>query len=84
MDYPVDEAAHRNAHDEKAARLVVDDLKYNWVHLMNYADEPQPVTVYFDAPVRAKVISPDKTNNLTLEGDQISFSLDIYSILMLE
>ena len=34
MDYPVDEAAHNEVHTLTGARLVVDDLYCNWIHLM--------------------------------------------------
>jgi hypothetical protein len=34
MNYPVDEAAHQAVHEEPAARLVVEEMDQNWVHLM--------------------------------------------------
>ena len=34
MDYPVDEAAHMAVHEDTAARVVVEDMNCNWVHLM--------------------------------------------------
>jgi len=34
MDYPVDEAAHLEVHEENVAELVVDKIHSNWVHLM--------------------------------------------------
>ncbi len=33
MNYPVDDAIHREAHSASAAKLVVSDLHTNWVHL---------------------------------------------------
>ncbi len=54
------------------------------VHLMNYGSEAQEITVKFGAPVKAKLISPDRPDELTLEGDRLCFTLDIYAILLLE
>jgi hypothetical protein len=34
MNYPVDEAAHQAVHEEPTARLVVEEIDQNWVHLM--------------------------------------------------
>ena len=54
------------------------------VHLMNYANEPQKVTLQFDRPVSARVISPDNAEAFQLEGESLTFYLDIYSILLLD
>lgn len=34
MNYPVDEAAHLAVHEGEAARVVVEEMDCNWVHLM--------------------------------------------------
>ena len=54
------------------------------VHLMNYANQPQKVTVHFSESVNARVISPDSDEIIELEGKNISLYLDIYSILLLD
>jgi hypothetical protein len=54
------------------------------VHLMNYGMQTQEVSVQFSQPVRAKVVSPDFVHDQTLEGETLSFDLDIYSVLLLE
>lgn len=54
------------------------------VHLANYADEPQLVTIEFAAPVKAQVLSPDSEAALTLKGQTLELDLDIYSILLLD
>ncbi len=51
------------------------------VHLVNYADKPQKVTIQFAAPVRVDSLSPDSEERLTLEGQTVSLELDIYTIL---
>ena len=111
MDYPVDEAAHLEVHEENVAELVVNEIHSNWVHLMydwgfppeieaedevpkrneipqvhlmNYSQSPQQVNLVFDSPVRGRVISPDGPEIQNLVGDEISFILDIYSILILD
>lgn len=54
------------------------------VHLMNYGSKVQEISVQFAKPVRAEVLSLDSVQNQTLEGETLSFDLDIYSILLLE
>jgi len=54
------------------------------VHLMNYGEGAQEISVIFPQPVRAEVISPDYTQKQTLKGETLTFDLDIYSILLLE
>lgn len=54
------------------------------VHLMNYANQPQKVTVHFSESVNARVISPDSDEIIELKGKNISLYLDIYSILLLD
>ncbi len=34
MNYPVDEAAHQAVHEDPVARIVVNEMDCNWVHLM--------------------------------------------------
>jgi hypothetical protein len=54
------------------------------VHLLNYGQGVQEVSVEFDQPVRAQLISPDTAQDLVLEGQTLTFSLDIYSVLLLD
>jgi hypothetical protein len=54
------------------------------VHLMNYANQPQKVTVHFTKSVKVQGISPDNDEIIELEGKDISLYLDIYSILLLD
>jgi hypothetical protein len=54
------------------------------VHLMNYGQSLQQVSLIFEAPVKGMVISPDGPVILDLVGEEISFILDIYSVLILE
>ena len=51
------------------------------VHLVNYVDKPQKITVQFAAPVKVESLSPDSEERLTLEGQTVSLELDIYTIL---
>jgi hypothetical protein len=52
------------------------------LHLVNYADAPQDVTVELPWPVRARVSSPDTGQVQTLEGRALSASLDVYAIFL--
>ena len=54
------------------------------VHLMNYADRPQEITVQFDSKVTARMVSPDQQTPMILEGNALTFILDVYAILILE
>ena len=54
------------------------------VHLLNYGNKPQKVTVQFAAPVRAVMLSPDTSESLTLEEQTASFELDIYAVLIVK
>jgi len=54
------------------------------VHLMNYANQPQKVTVHFGETINARVISPDNEETFELEGENLILYLDIYSILLLD
>ena len=51
---------------------------------MNYANQPQKVTVNFGEPIKAWVISPDTEESFELEGENLTLDLDIYSILLLD
>ncbi len=53
------------------------------VHLVNYAAQKQEVQLIFDDPVRAKVISPETGSPMELEGRNLRFPVDIYSILLI-
>jgi hypothetical protein len=52
------------------------------LHLLNYADEPQDVTVDLPWPVRARMLSPDADRPRTLEGRSLHVPLDVYAILL--
>ena len=54
------------------------------VHLMNYDNRIQEIMVEFDRPVRAEILSPDSTDRQVLEGQTLTFDLDIYSILLID
>jgi len=54
------------------------------VHLVNYGPEPQQVTLYLPSPGRGRVISPDRSEVLTVEGTDLPLEVDIYAILILE
>ena len=54
------------------------------VHLVNYADHPQTVRVHLGSNARVRAISPDRAGMTTLEGDQVSLDLDVYTVLVLE
>lgn len=58
--------------------------KQTQVHLMNYAKQPQKVTVHFGESIQARVISPDNEEAFELEGENLTLYLDIYSILELD
>ena len=53
------------------------------LHLVNYADEPQPVTVAFDQFVHGHILTPDG-EEWAFEGLSVSFVLDVYAILIQE
>jgi hypothetical protein len=54
------------------------------IHLVNYASQPQEVTLTFAAPVSARWISPDAAGEeKSLQGRTLTFPVDIYSILNL-
>lgn len=54
------------------------------VHLLNYGNAAQAVTVHFAKPVKAQVLSPDAAESPSLEGQVLSLDLDIYTILVVE
>ncbi len=54
------------------------------VHLVNYSQKAQEISVQFAQPVRAEVLSPDGVETHILEGETLTFNLDIYSILLLK
>jgi len=53
------------------------------IHLVNYAETPQEVTIYFEAPRRGVRLSPYEPV-APFEGSYLAFVLDVYSILVLE
>jgi hypothetical protein len=53
------------------------------IHLVNYAEAPQEITLYFEGPRRGVRLSPDEPTT-TFEGSQLTFVLDVYVILVSE
>ncbi|MFN2305251.1 MAG: putative glycoside hydrolase [Anaerolineales bacterium] len=54
------------------------------VHLLNYGQKPQKITLQFAESIRAQVLSPDNKAQYQVQGQQIQLLLDIYSILLLD
>ena len=54
------------------------------VHVMNYGLRAQEISIQFSQPVKANIISPDFVQDQILEGETLTFDLDIYSILLFE
>ena len=52
------------------------------LHLVNYADAPQEVTVTLPWHAQARALSPDSDEILTLEGRSLRLLLDVYTILL--
>ena len=52
------------------------------LHLVNYADAPQDVTVHLPWLVSAQVLSPDTDKVQSLEGRSLKITLDVYTILL--
>jgi hypothetical protein len=52
------------------------------LHLVNYTDEPQDVTVRLPWPVRAQVLSPDREGQGALEGRSLDVRVDVYTVLV--
>ncbi len=52
------------------------------IHLVNYAEQPQTVTVRFGAEVSGKVISPDGEEE-AVQGREVEMALDIYKVLVI-
>ena len=82
MDYPVNEAVHRDIHDLPAAKVVVDEMNTNWVHLMYDWGFPPEIEqedwedFHHAAEVYHRVGSPIfayiQTSNCVYEGSFIS------------
>jgi hypothetical protein len=51
------------------------------LHLINYADEPQRVSVQLPVSAPVRVLSPDVDEVVTLEGG-LEFWLDVYAVLL--
>ena len=58
--------------------------QHQQIHLMNYADHPQEISVQFDSTVTARMLSPDQQAPMILKGNTLTFILDVYAILILE
>jgi len=52
------------------------------LHLVNYADVPQEVRVKVGEKARARLLTPDGEGK-ELEGQELSFTLDIYAVILL-
>jgi hypothetical protein len=53
------------------------------LHLVNYATEPQRVTVEFSGPVRGRLLSPDGADERH-HGSQLDVLLDVYAVVEYE
>ena len=53
------------------------------VHLVNYADSPQPVRLDFGRMVSGRVLSPD-SEGMDLHGESLALTLDVYAVILLE
>lgn len=53
------------------------------IHLVNYAAQPQRVTVKFRKKVKGKIVSPD-TVEVSQVGEQFELDLDVYSVILVE
>jgi hypothetical protein len=51
------------------------------LHLVNYADRPQRVTIAFGKPVSGEILSPDG-KEAAFEGSQVELVLDVYALLL--
>jgi hypothetical protein len=51
------------------------------LHLVNYADQPQRVTVTFGRTVSGQALSPDGPQ-AAFEGVQLELRLDVYTLLL--
>jgi hypothetical protein len=51
------------------------------LHLVNYGEDPQPVTVEFAQPVHGTILSPDGRAGEVLEGRRVGIGLDVYTVL---
>ncbi len=63
---------------------VWDQVGTRQVHLVNYGPEPQQVALHLPSHSRGRVISPDRSEVLAVEGTDLSVAVDIYTILILE
>ncbi|MEE4195273.1 MAG: hypothetical protein V2J07_08760 [Anaerolineae bacterium] len=54
------------------------------VHLVNYAENPQQVSVEFAEPVEVEVFSPDIDRVETMRRKKITIQLNVYSILVMK
>jgi hypothetical protein len=54
------------------------------LHLVNYADAPQEVIVTLPWTVRARALSPDTDDALTLEGRSLRATLDVYTVFLFQ
>ena len=52
------------------------------VHLFNYADSPQDVVVSLPWPAHIQVVSPDRDDTLTVDGQSLDVHLDVYTVLL--
>lgn len=54
------------------------------LHLVNYDDAPQEVSVELPWRVRARALSPDREEVPALEGARFQLPLDVYTVLLCE
>lgn len=54
------------------------------IHLVNYADEPQSISVYFAKKINGEIIFPGcDQKELIRNSDKVSFMIDLYAIILL-
>lgn len=51
------------------------------LHLVNYADAPQRVTLAFERPRRGRLLSPDSTSQ-EVHDERLELTLDVYTVLV--
>ena len=58
--------------------------KTDQLHLVNYADAPQDVTVRLPWAVHAQALSPDTGSVRSFDGRSLEITLDVYTILLFQ
>jgi hypothetical protein len=57
---------------------------YTQIHLVNYADQPQSISVHFGKKVNGEIIFPgSEEKELIRNSDKVSLKVDIYAIILI-